>query len=103
MANDAQPVQADEWRSPVLGGIDAPPEPAKRLPRQQVSDASAKGRRQLFVQQRLHRLDKPFADLQRDIASEAITHDDVDVPGIDMPSFDVADEFNRRRFQELVS
>ncbi len=54
------------------------------------------------MQQRLDRFDQSFADLERDVAGEPVADDDVRVPGVDMASFDVADEIDRRALQQTV-
>ena len=50
----------------------------------------------------LHCLDDPFADLQRDVAGEAVADDDVGFAGVDVAALDVADESHRRRLEQLV-
>ena len=102
VTDDAEAVEAEERRAAVLGVVDAPAEAAERLARQQVADARAERRRQLVVQQALDRLDQPFADLQRDVAGEAVADDDVDVAGVDVAPLDVADEVDRRVLEQLV-
>ena len=102
MTDDAQAIQADERRAAVLGGVDALAKSAERLSRQQVADARAERRRQLVVQQALDRLDQPLADLQRHVAGESVADDHVDVAGVHVTAFDVADELDRGRLQQLM-
>src|SRR5467141_4501551 len=44
-----------------------------------------------------------FANLQRDVAHEAITHDDIHVAGKQIPAFDIADKMHRTLLQSGVN
>jgi hypothetical protein len=102
VADNAQPVESDERSPAIFGRVNAPPEPAERLPRQQVSDAGAERRRQFLVQQRLHRVDQPLADLQRHVSGEAVADDDVDVASVHVAAFDVAGKIDGCGLEQLV-
>src|SRR5262249_12696332 len=102
VADDAQAVEADERRTAVFRVVHPFAEAAIGLSRQQVADTRAERRRQLVVQQPLDGFYEPFADLERDVAGEAVTHDYIGSPGVDVASLDVANESDRRSLQKLV-
>ena len=83
---------AEQRRAAVLGVVDAAPEMPQRAARQQRADPHGDGARQLFAQQTLDHVDEPLADLQRDVAGEAVADDDVGLAAVDVARLDVADE-----------
>ena len=96
----ATPGDAEQRRAAVLGVVHAPAEPPERPPRQQRAHLHRERARQLLAQQVLHHLDEPFADLQRDVAGEAVADDHVGLAAVDIARFDVADERQRRGLQQ---
>ena len=102
MADDAEAVETDERGAAVLGVVDTLAEAPERFARQHVADARSHRRRQLLVQQPLHRFDEPFADLQRDVPGKTVADNHVGLARIHIAAFDVADKPHRRRLEELV-
>ena len=96
VADDAQPGDAHQRRAAVFRIIHAPAEPAKRPPRQQVAHLARKRALQLLAEQLLDHLHQPFAQLERDVAGEAVTHDHVGLTREDVARFDVADKVQPR-------
>ena len=92
MADDGDAGDAEQRRAAVLRVVDAAAEAPERPPRQQRADPHRERARQLLAQQVLDDLDEPFADLQRDVAGEAVADDHVGVAAVDVAPFDVADE-----------
>ena len=96
VADDGDAGDAEQRRAAVFRVVDAPAEMPQRPPRQQRSDAHRDRARQLLAQQILHHVDEPLADLQRDVAGEAVADDHVGVAAVDIARLDVADELQRR-------
>ena len=102
VTDDAQARDAEQRRAAVLRIVDALAEAPERPPRQQVAHLARERALQLLAEQLLDHLDQALAQLQRDVAGEAVAHDDVGLAREHVAGFDVADERERRRFEQLV-
>src|SRR5688572_2478858 len=92
MPDEAQAVDAEERRAAELRRVDAAGESSEGGTRQHRPEARGGRRRQFLAQHRPDRADDAFADLQRDVAGEAVADDDVRLALEQVTGLDVADE-----------
>ena len=102
MPHDAQSRNAQQRRTAHLGVVHAALKPPERPARQQVPEARRERPLELLAQQRLDHLDEPLADLERNVAGEAVADDDVGQPGEQVARLDVADETRVGSLQAAV-
>ena len=86
------PRTPSSGRAAELGVVDALLEFGECRARQHIADLPGDGGPQRFLQHVLDDVHQTLADLQRDVADEAVADDDVGLAGVDVPALDVADE-----------
>ena len=91
MADDADAADAEQRRAAVLGIIDAFLEIEEGAFRQDVADLAGNGGLERLAEEVADHLDETLADLEGDVADEAVADDHVDVAAVDVAAFDVAD------------
>ncbi len=91
--------------TPATPSSGAPPysEASMRRRKRRITSAGrqrSEARRDGAGQLGFGELDQPLADLQRDVAGEAVAHDDVRLTAVNIPCLDVADERQRRGLEQ---
>ena len=101
MADDRHTLNAEQRRATVLRVVEPFLEVLEGPPRQQVSHLASDRCLQRLFQHGANRVDQPFGNLQRHVADEPVTDNDVDVAIVKVPSLDVADEVHGHGLQHL--
>src|SRR6185437_11951761 len=99
VANNAYTLYAQQRRAAVFGIIDALLEILKSGTGQHIANLPRNGLFERFAQRRVHHVHQALAHLQCHIANESVAHDHVRLSAINIAAFDIADEFDRQRFQ----
>src|ERR1017187_5055291 len=92
VADDARAAHAQQRRAAVFGIIQALLEGGEGVLGDDVSDFAGDGGFESLAQEVLDHVAQTLADFQRDVADEAVADHHVDVAGIDVAAFDIADE-----------
>src|SRR5947207_5165381 len=97
-----EPAQAEQVGAAVRVGIEAMAEPARRRADQQAAQLARRRRRDLCAEGVEDRADRPLEELQRDVAGEAVGHDDVGSAGEQVAPLAVSLEIEVARGEQLV-
>src|SRR5580698_7907073 len=99
VADDGDAADAEQRRAAVFGGIGALAETVESVFGEHVADLRFEAALDGFFQHGANVLDQSFADLQRDVADEAVADDHVHIAAEYVAAFDVANEVERKLLQ----
>src|SRR5690349_590203 len=97
VTDDRERADTEQRRTAALSVVDTLPEAPEGVA---ASGIVGERRTELLAQHVLDELDEAFADLERDVAREAIADDDVGLAGEEIARFEVADEVQTGISQE---
>ena len=102
VADERQATYAEQQAGALLGVVHALPEPRERPPREQRADLRHERGAELLAQHLCRRLDQALADLERDVAREAVAHDHVGAAREELARLEVADEVQGGLLEQRV-
>src|SRR5579863_2448270 len=101
VSDEANALHAQQRRSAVLGVIQAFFEISKRAARKQIPDLAGDRSFERFFEGIANQVGYAFGNLQRDIAHETVSDDDIHFTVVQIASFNVADKIQRQLFEKL--
>ncbi len=101
MTDDGDTPEPEQRRAPVLGVVKTLLEILESTSRQQESRLAGEGGGQGLFEQGTNGFHQSLADLERHVADKAIADDDVGAPVVEVAALDIAQEVERKLFDQL--
>src|SRR5215471_13718029 len=100
VADDASAAHAEQRSAAILGVIQALLERRESTLGKRIADLTGDGGLQRIAEEFLEHVHQALADLECDVADEAVANDDVDLARVHVAAFDVADEIEPQALEQ---